>query len=106
MGLTLEERLFLVECYFREEQYTTGVREQFSKKKIPETTVPNRHTVRAVIEKFHETGSAGNIKRIGRPSVLTEDKPLNISDSVMQSPSKSFRKLAQHHRIADSTAYI
>jgi hypothetical protein len=30
--LTLEERVFLVECYFREGQYTAGVREQFSKK--------------------------------------------------------------------------
>jgi hypothetical protein len=60
MVLILEERVILVECYFREGQYTTGVREQFSKK-IPETAVSNRHTVRALIEKFHETGSVCDI---------------------------------------------
>jgi hypothetical protein len=105
MVLTLEERVFLVECYFREGQYTAGVRENFSKKFL-ETTVPNRHTVRALIKKFHETGSVCDIKRSGRPSVLTEDKLLNIGDSMMQSPSKSVRKLAQQHHIAAGTAHV
>jgi transposase len=86
MVLTLEESVFLVECYVREGQYTAGVREQFSKKFL-EKTVPHRHTVRALIEKFHETGSVCDIKRSGRPSFLTENKLLNISDSMMQSPS-------------------
>jgi hypothetical protein len=52
MVLTLEERVFLAECYFREGQCTAGVREQFSKK-FPETAVPHRRTVWALIEKFH-----------------------------------------------------
>jgi hypothetical protein len=105
MVLTLEEHVFLVECYFREGQYTAGVKEQLSKK-FPETTVSNRHTVRALIEKFHETGSVCDIKRSGRPSALTEDKLLTISDSMMQSPSKSARKLSQQHHIAVGTAHV
>jgi hypothetical protein len=105
MVLSLEERVFLVECYFRERQYTAVVREHFSRK-FSESTVPNRHTVRALVRKFHETGSVCDIKRSGRPSALTEDKLLNISDSVMQSPSKSVRKLAQGHHIAVGTAHV
>jgi hypothetical protein len=82
MVLILEERVFLVECYFIDGQYTAGIREEFSKKFL-ETTVTNRHIVRASIEKFHETGSVCDNKRSGRLSVLTEDKLLNISDSMM-----------------------
>jgi transposase len=104
MDSTLEERVFLVECYFREGKYTAGVKEQFSKK-CPETAVRNRHTVRALIEKFQDTGFICDIKRSGPPSVLTEDKLLSISDSMMQSPSKSVRKLPQHH-IALVTAHV
>jgi transposase len=43
--------------------------------------VPNRHTVRTLIEKFHETGSVSDIKRSGRPSVLTEDKLLMMQSA-------------------------
>jgi hypothetical protein len=81
MVLTLEERVFLVECYFREKQCTAGVREQFSKNFLKRRCQTDT-TVRALIEKFHETGSVCDIKRSGRPTVLTEDKLLNVSDSV------------------------
>jgi hypothetical protein len=102
----LVERVFLVDFYFRERQYTEGVREQFPRPKNPETTVPSRHTMRALIVKFHETGSVCDIKRSRRSSVLTEDKLLNITDSMMQIPSKSIRKLAPQHHIAVGKAHV
>jgi hypothetical protein len=34
-------------------------------------------------------------ERSGRPSELNDEKLLDISDSMLQSPSKSLRKLAQ-----------
>jgi hypothetical protein len=40
------------------------VLDKFSKK-CSETTVPNGHTMQALIEKFHETGSVCDIKRSG-----------------------------------------
>ena len=41
----------------------------------------------------------------GRPAKLSEEKLLDISDSMLQIPSKSLRKLAQQHDIGLATAH-
>jgi transposase len=79
------------------------VQEQFAEK-FPETPVPHRNAVRRLTEKFRETGSVLDAKRNGRPSKLN-DKKLDISDSVLRSPSKSFRKLSQEKSIGLATAH-
>ncbi|XP_076352672.1 uncharacterized protein LOC143248124 [Tachypleus tridentatus] len=60
---------------------------------------------RNLVDKFRETGSVDDAKRCGRPRKLSEEKMLDISDSVMQSPSKSLRKLAQQRDIGLGTAH-
>jgi hypothetical protein len=72
------------------------VQEQFAEK-LPETPVPHCDAVRRLIEKFRETDSVLGAERSGRPSKLNDKKLMDISDSMLRSPSKSLRKLAQEN---------
>jgi transposase len=80
------------------------VQQQFAEK-FSETPVPHRNAVRRLIEKFRETGSVLGAKRSGRPSKLNDKKLRDISDSMLRSPSKSLRKLAQEKDIGLATAH-
>jgi hypothetical protein len=64
------------------------VQEQFPAN-FPETPVPHRNAVRRLVEKFRETGSVLDAERIGGPSKLNDKKLMDISDSMLRSPSKS-----------------
>jgi hypothetical protein len=92
LTVVLEEHVFLVEYMFPEgNTYTDLVQEQFADK-FPETSVPYRNAVRRLMEKFHETSSVLDAERSGRPSELNDKKLMDISDSLLQSASKSLRK--------------
>jgi transposase len=103
--LSTEKRVFLVKYVFREgNRYTDLVQEQFAEK-FPETPVPQRNAVRRFIEKFRQTGSVLDAERGGRPSKLNDNKLTDISDSMLRSPSKSLRKLAQEKDIGLAAAH-
>jgi transposase len=94
MVLSIDERVFLVEYVFREgNRYTGLVQEQFDEK-LPETHEPDRNAFRRLTEKLRETGSVLDAELSGRPSKLDDKKLMDISDSVLRSPSKSLRNLA------------
>jgi hypothetical protein len=98
MVLSIEERDFLVEYVFREGNgYTDLVQEQFAEKFL-ETPVPYHNAIR-------ETDSVLDAERSGRPTKLNDKKLMNISDSMLRSPSKSLRKLAQEKYIGLVTAH-
>jgi transposase len=80
------------------------VQEQFAEK-FSETPVPHRNAFRRLIEKFRETGSVLDAERCGRPSKLKDKKLMDISDSMLRSPSKSLRKVAQEKDIGLATAH-
>jgi hypothetical protein len=93
MVLSTQERVFPVEYFFQEgNRYTDLVQEQFSAK-FPETPAPHRNAFRRLIEKLNKTGSVFDAERNGRPSNLNDKKLLDISDSMLRSPSKSLRKV-------------
>ena len=73
--------------------------------KFPDKPVPHCNAVRNLVDKFWETGSVYDAKRCGRPAKLSEEKLLDIFDSMLQSASKSLRKLAQQHDIGFATAH-
>jgi transposase len=103
--LSIEQRVFLVEYVVRKgNRYTDLVQEQFAEK-FTETPVSYRTGVRRLAEKFHETGSVFDANRIGRPSKLSDKKLMDISDSMLRSPSMSLRKLAQEEDIGLATAH-
>jgi transposase len=83
--LSNDERVFLVECVFREDnRYTNLVQKQFAEK-FPETPVPHRNAVCRLIEKFRETGSVFGAEQSERPSKLNDKKLMDISDSMLRS---------------------
>jgi transposase len=102
---SIEERVFLVEYVFREgNRYTDLVQEQFAEK-FPETPVPHRNAFRRLIEKFRETSLVLDAERSGRPSKLNDKMLMDISDSILPSPSKSLCKLAPEKDIGLATAH-
>jgi hypothetical protein len=100
MFLSTEERVFLAEYVLPEDNiYADLVQEQFAEK-FPETAIYHSNAVRSFIEKFGETCSVLDAERGGRPSKLNDKKLMNISDSMLRSPSKSLRKLTQQKEIS------
>jgi transposase len=57
--------------------------------------VPNKSTIQRLIKRFRETGSIGEKRRSGRPSVLSNDSLEDIMARLLQPPRKSLRKLSQ-----------
>jgi transposase len=105
MVLSIKECVFVVEYIFRDGNRCTDlVQEQFAEK-FPHTHVSYRNAVRRLIEKFCETGSVLDGERSGRPSELSDKKLIDISDSMLWSPSKSLRKLVQEEYIGLATAH-
>jgi hypothetical protein len=74
------------------------VQEQFAEK-FPGTPVPHRNAVRRLIEKFRETDSVLDTERSGRPFNFNDKTFMDISDSMLRSPSKSLCKWAQEKYI-------
>jgi transposase len=102
MVLSTDEHL--VEYVFREgNRYTDLVQEQFAEK-FPETSVPHRNALRSLTGKFRETGSVLDAERSGRPCKLNDKKLMDISGSILRSPSKSLSKLEQEKNRAWNTA--
>jgi transposase len=57
--------------------------------------VPNKSTIQRLVERFRVTGSIGEKRRSGRPSVLSNDSLEDIRARLLQSPRKPLRKLSQ-----------
>ena len=101
MVLSTEERIFLIEHVFRANgEYTKAVKEKFAKK-FPETALPHRNAVRALVNKIRETGSVHDASRSGRPTILTEQKVNVISEAI----TKSMRRLSQQVNVSVGTAH-
>jgi transposase len=62
---------------------------------LPQTLVPDKSTIQRLVERFLETGSIGEKRLSGRPSVLSDDSLEDIRARLLQSPRKSLRKLSQ-----------
>ena len=105
MVLSIEERIFLVECVFRSNgDYTEAVKQEFLER-FPTTELPHRNTVRTLNRKFRETGSVHDAPRSGRPTILTEHKVNVALEAMTNSPTKSLRCLSQQVGISYGTAH-
>jgi transposase len=105
MLLSMEERVFLVEYAIREgNRYTDLVQERFAEK-FTETPIPHRNKCGRHVEKFRETGSMLDTELSGKKSKFNDKELMDISDSMLRSPSKSLLKLAQEKEIGLATAH-
>ncbi|KAG8251613.1 hypothetical protein J6590_075500 [Homalodisca vitripennis] len=105
MVLSVEERIFLVDHVFREDEMCSDLVKRKFYEKFPDLIIPHRNAVRSLIEKYQATGSVKDAEHNGRPRKRDEQKLLDISDSMTLSPTKSMRKLAQQDNTGFATTH-
>jgi hypothetical protein len=88
-----DQSVFILEHYFSTRSYAEC--QNAFRNSFPNSVVPNKSTVQRLVERFRETGSIGEKRRSGRPSVLSNDSLEDIRACLLQSPRKSLRKLYQ-----------
>lgn len=67
-------------------QYTEKINQTFIEK-FSDTDLPHRNAVRKLVSNFPEAGT----RRSGRPSILTEEKLLDISDVIAYAQRNQFK---------------
>lgn len=111
MVLTTEEKVFIVEHYFR--SYGNGRDNSPSLKQVAEKygqkfnkTAPSKSVMLAVVEKFRRTGSVLCQRKgsSGRPrTVCTNNNQGRVLDQVLQSPQRSLRRTAYKLNISETS---
>lgn len=101
--LDAEKRAFVVEHYFRTCSYTV-VRERFCNKFVGDP-VPNKSTIKRLIDNFQTNYTLDPKKKTRRPSVVTPEKLEEIRSKVEARPDTSVRKLALQTSIHRSSAH-
>lgn len=96
--------IFDVLVYFFKHMFRCGVEyigyvKQMFIEKFLETDVPHRGAIRKMISKYRETGSVKDTKP-SRPQILIEDKLLDISNRIAQSPKKSAERMVQQTSVS------
>ena len=71
---------------------------------FPDVGLPNRDTVRRLVNRFRETGSVLDKKPKVTKRVLTEEKIHQIGERLEQTPTKSLRRLAQETGVSKASA--
>jgi transposase len=93
MIFSQDQRVFILEHYFSTRSYAEC--QNAFRNSFPDSVVPNTSTIQRLVERFRETGSIGEKRRSGRPSVLSNDSLVDIRARLLQSPRKSLRKLSK-----------
>jgi transposase len=95
MDFSQDRRVFILEHHFSTRSYAEC--QNAFRNSFPDSVVPNtsKSTIQRLVERFRETGSTGEKRRSGRPSVLSNDSLEDIIERLLQSPRKSLRKLSQ-----------
>jgi transposase len=88
-----DKRVFILEHNFSTRSYEEC--QNAFRNSFPDSVVPNKSTIQRLVERFLETGSIGEKRRSGRPSVLSNDSLEDIRARLLQFPRISLRKLSQ-----------
>lgn len=98
---TLEERIFLLTSYIRNDAHFQTICEEFAQQ-FPNRRLPNRRNVRRLYTKFQQTGSVADAPRAGRPrSMTTEANMETVALSYVEEANVSARRLARELQISD-----
>jgi hypothetical protein len=85
-----DQRVFILEHYFSTRPYAEC--QNAFRNSSPDSVVPNKSTIQRLVEFFRETGSIGEKRRSGRPSVLSNDSLEDIRARLLQSQKKIIKK--------------
>ena len=91
-----QERIKIIELYFATKSPVL-VQRQF-RREFPGRKIPHRNTIRALVEKFRDTGTVRNNNRGHSGPPLTATNPPHVQDvraRLEASPRKSTRRLSQ-----------
>jgi transposase len=88
-----DQRVFILEHYFSTRSYAEC--QNAFRNSFPDSEVLNKSTIQRLVEIFRETGSIGEKRRSGRPSILSNDSLEYITARLLQSLRKSLRKVSQ-----------
>jgi transposase len=88
-----DQRVFILEYYFSTLSYAEC--QNAFRNSFPDSVVSNKSTIQRLVERFRETGSIGEKRPSGRPSVLHNANLEDIWARLLQYPRKSLTKLSQ-----------
>ena len=99
---TKEQKIFIVkQMVLSQGCFTTKVKHDFANM-FPLSKVPHRNTVRELYKKFNDTGSVENYPSSGRKPISV-GMAMDITDSVLENPTTSTRRIAQQVGCSQST---
>ncbi len=91
--MLLAQRIFVLRVYFRTNSYR-DVQTEFSRE-FPNTPVPNKSSIKRLVDKFNQTGNVADKPRSGaKPSATTPEKQEEVRNRVLQNRTVSTRRLA------------
>jgi hypothetical protein len=93
MVFSQDQRVFILEHYFPTRSHAEC--QNAFRNSFPDSVVQNKSTIQRLVKFFRETGSIGEKRHSGRPSVLSNDSLEDIRARLLPSPRKSLRKLSQ-----------
>ncbi len=99
--LTLEQRAFILEHYFRTNSYQSVINE--FKKAFPRREPPNKSTIKRIVDRFREHYTVADVPRSGRPSALSAADRKQIQDRVIEEPGTFARRISQETGFACET---
>lgn len=99
--LTIEQKIFLVQCYGTGDRSYRYVQERFVEK-FPGVSV-SIHGIRQLVKKFKNTGSVDNLKK--KKKLFDEDDAATVVvlQSVVENPILSLRKRAQNLQVVQKS---
>lgn len=99
---TLQQRVFIVEEYFKNNCSPVCVKRAFQLR-FNVRVGPSAPTVNRIVELFRRTGSVQDEKRQRRPTVSTEENIERTRQVFAKSPQKSLRRAAQQLDVSRET---
>ena len=66
---------------------------------------PTEHGIRAIFERFYETGSVEDRPRSEGPTVINQEKVNEVNDLLQTHPGSSVRSVAKVSSIPQTTTY-
>ena len=108
MQLTVLQRIFVVENYFR--SYTVGRNNGASLAKVKSnyclafhtTTAPTNQTILDIVKQFRQTGCVNkkHKNKVRQHTVTNEDNIMRVVDVAVTSPSTSIRRISKSLEIS------
>ena len=103
MVLSVQQRVFVVESYVKSGSFKI-CREEFQQKYG--TDSPCKSAIHKLLKKWRQTGSVRDVKRARQNRVRTPDNIEDVGNRMLQSPSKSIRRLSQQTGISRTTCQV